>query len=526
MPAPPRDAADLHCGTTATGARAGWCYLVGAGPGDPDLLTLRAAELLATADVVLHDELVHPAVVAQATGEARSVGKRGVDARGKQRKQEEIVAELIALARAKKSVVRLKGGDPFLFGRGAEEAAALRAAGIPFEVVPGIASPLGATAYAGIPLTHRDRASSVTFVTAVQRDGADFDWSELAGVRGTLCVFMGIRRAQAICDELVAQARRPRETPAAIVQWISYPRQRTVVGTLADIVDRAARAGIDSPALLIVGDVVGLREAVRWFDAQPLFGKRVLITRPAHQASSTARLLMRRGAEPVSFPTIAIEELPNPSLALRAVDDLAAGKYRLAVFTSDNGARCFFDFVRARGRDARIFGNCLLAAIGPATAAALTRSGLVPDIVAESYVAESLAEAILARVQPGPVLLPRALVARETLPESLQGAGFTVDVVPVYRTVEASRARAGELSALLSSIDVVMLTSSSTVESLCSLLGSDAPRALSNAALASIGPITSKTAERLGLRVAVTASVSTTAGLVDAIESWITGRAG
>jgi len=498
-------------------ARGGWVYLVGAGPGDPGLITVRGAELLATADVVLHDELIDHALLDRAHGQVQSVGKRGSDEASKQAAQDSINAALVAHAHDGKSVVRLKGGDPFLFGRGAEEVLALRAAQVPFEVVSGVSSAVGATGYAGIPLTHRDIASSVTFVTAVKRGGESFDWSELQRVQGTVCVFMGLRRLEQICRALMIDAGRPPQTPAAVVQWISRPQQRCVEGTLADIAHRTADQGLGSPSLLIVGEVAAMRDQLSWFDAQPLFGKRVLVTRPAHQAASTLTALRRRGAQPVPFPSIAIEPPPDPTAVTRAVATMT--DYDLVVFTSANGVQWFWREVERQGRDARAFGGIKLAAIGPATAAGLRNHGLEADIVAETFVAEQLAESILAHVDsPARVMLPRALVAREVLPNMLRASGMQVDVVPVYQTTTATPRRAQLLRDELSDIDVVLLTSSSTVQKLCELLGEDAAEQLATVMLASIGPITTKTAEDLGLAVAVTAEVSTATGLVDALE--------
>jgi uroporphyrinogen III methyltransferase / synthase len=512
--------------TPDNAARPGWVYLVGAGPGDPELITVRGAALLESADVVLHDELIDHAslLCARDDAEVRSVGKRGHDRQGRSAKQLAINSEIVTLARAGKSVVRLKGGDPFLFGRGAEEALALRDAGVPYEVVPGISSPLGATAYAGIPLTDRDAASSVIMVTAVTRDGADFDFTELAATRGTICVFMARHRLERVTRRLMIDAGRAPETPAAILEWVSHPRQRVVEGTLGDIADRASDAAIGTPSLVIVGDVAKLRDKLAWFDRQPLFGKRVLVTRPAHQIAPTAALLRRRGAEPIAFPTIFIEASPAPERVAQAIDELAS--YDLVTFTSDNGVQHFWRALRAHGRDARAFGQAKLAAIGPATAAGLARHGLVADIVAETFVAEPLAEAIIEVLEPGQrVLIPRAEVAREILPEMLRAAGLEVDVVAIYRTVTGSRERAAELIALLSSVDVVTLTSSSTATKLCELLGDDAASVLAGKLLASIGPITTATAIAHGLEVAVTASVSTSSGLIDALEAHLVDEA-
>jgi uroporphyrinogen III methyltransferase/synthase len=501
----------------------------GSRPGRPGLITQRGAELLRSADLVLHDELIDVALLdsARADAEVCSVGRRGNAPKDKQRSQQHIELQMVEAAKAGKAVVRLKGGDPFLFGRGSEEVLALRAAAVPYEVVPGVVSPVGATAYAGVPLTHRALARSVTFVTAVLTDGAEFDWAELRSSKGTLCVFMGLRRLESICRGLVETAGRAPDTPAVVIEWISYPRQRTVAGQLDTIAARAADEGLDTPSLLVVGEVAGLREQLRWFDRQPLFGKRVLITRPAHQIAPTAAALRRRGAAAIPFATIALHEPDDPTPAQRAAQQLE--RYHWVVFTSDNGVARFFAQLGACGRDTRAFGPCRVAAIGPATAAGLRRRGLEPDVIAERFVAEQLATAILeATDDPAGcrVLLPRALVARETLPDTLRAAGMTVDVVPVYQTVAAGAADAERLRAMLrqAEIDVVTLTSSSTVDKLVELLGDDAVRLLNGVVLASIGPITTATAEGHGLRIAVTAEVSTSDGLVDALEAWFARR--
>lgn len=520
----------------ASAAQPGVVYLVGGGPGDPGLLTVRGAELLATADVVLHDELVHPALLegVREGADVRSVGKRGGDPASKQASQAAIERELVRLAREGKRVVRLKGGDPFLFGRGSEEAEALAAAGLRFEVVPGIPSPLGATAYAGISVTHRDLASSITIVSGTTRSGAPFDWRELAGLRGTLVVLMGMRRLDDVIRGLLVEARREPATPAAVIQWGTRPEQAVVTAPLGGIAERAREAGLASPAVIVVGAVASLRDALRWFDDRPLFGRRVLVTRPRGQAAATARLLRSRGAEPIPFPLIAIEPPPDVERVARAVREL--GSYDVVAFTSDNGVAWTFRAIDEAGRDARAFGAARIAAIGPGTAAALAARGLVADIVPREYRGEGLAEAILAdphvaekRAAGGRVrvLVPRALVAREVLPKTLAEAGCDVDVVPVYETRPASSAdRARLIDALEQGrVDVVLLTSSSMADSLCGLLGERARELLARTLVASIGPITTATAERRGLIVGVTATVSTTAGLVEAIERHLASRA-
>lgn len=514
--------------TDAGKARPGEVYLVGAGPGDEGLLTLRGAELLSSADTVLHDELVHPALLGLARHDAdvQHVGKRGGTPLAKQATQDEIERRLVELARAGRSVVRLKGGDPYLFGRGSEEAEALALAGVPFEIVPGVCSPIAAAAYAGISLTHRDRATSVTFVSGTTRKGEGFDWRELAEVRGTLCVLMGLRRLEEITSALAEAAVRSADTPAAVISRGTRADQGVVRGTLADIASRAREAELPSPALLVVGPVVELRDVIRWFDCRPLFGKRVLVTRPEGQSESTARLLRRRGAEALELPTITLGPPPDWEGVLRAVGDVASDAYDYVVFTSANGVSWFWKGIEEAGADARVFGRARIAAIGSATDRALRQRGVRADIVPGSFVAEALAAAIqddvLARgKKQARVLLPRAKVAREVLPETLRADGHHVDVVPVYETSGADEhVRAQIVESLRErAVHVVLLTSSSTVDSLCALTSPDTRELLEGITLASIGPITTATAEKHGLRVALTAEDSTADGLVAALEA-------
>lgn len=509
-------------------AMPGVVYLVGGGPGDPGLLTVRGAELLASADIVLHDELSHPALLdcARADAEVRSVGKRGGDPVQKQASQAAIDLEIVALARRGHSVVRLKGGDPFLFGRGSEEAEALAQAGIPFEVVPGIPSPLGATAYAGISVTHRDLASSVTFVSGTQRDGVGFDWSELRRIRGTICILMGMRDLDSIAQCLIAEAERDPATPAAVIQWGTCAEQAVAEGRLDEIAAKAREAGLGSPAIVVVGPVAGLRRSLRWFDSRPLFGKRILITRPEGQSAVTARMVRLRGADPFEVPAIAITPPPDPARVAEAVRSL--DQYDVVAFTSENGVTRFFAEIDAQGRDARAFGRARVAAIGSGTAAALAPRGVRPDIVPREFVGEAFASAILddpaikaLLLQRRPrVLVPRALVAREVVPDRLRAAGCDVDVVPVYETRPASMERRDELRARLEArtVDCVMLTSSSTADSLADLLGPRASELLQGVLIGSIGPITTATAEKRGLTASVTATESTVAGLLGALE--------
>ncbi|MBL9025962.1 MAG: uroporphyrinogen-III C-methyltransferase [Myxococcales bacterium] len=514
----------------AAPARKGTVYLVGAGPGDPRLLTQRGLELLSTADVILHDELIHPVLLraARADAEVRHVGKRGSEPAAKQLKQDEIDRMIVAEAQAGRSVVRLKGGDPFLFGRGSEECEALARAGVPFEVVPGVTSPLAAAAYAGVSLTHRDLASSVTFVSGTTRHGEAFDFSRLRGLGGTLVVLMGLGRLREIARALVEQAGRSPETPALAIQSGTLPWQRSVEGTIVDIAERVEAAKLKTPVLAVIGEVVSLRQTIRWFDAWPLFGKRVLVGRAEHQAEGTSALLRARGAEPFELPLIRIQPPATLEPLARCVTE--ASTYDLVAFTSENGVRAFFEAARAARRDARVFGKARIAAIGEGTAAALAERGIVADVVPAVFRGEALAAACIADLETtrgtargARVLVPRATVAREIFPETLRAAGAEVDVVFAYETKAIEPERAAELRRAFErgELDVVLLTSSSMASSLCDALGEGAGAILERALVASIGPITTKTAEGRGLRVRVTAGVSTIEGLVEAVERHI-----
>ena len=512
------------------GARPGTVYLVGAGPGDPGLLTERGAALLATADVVLHDELVHRALLARVRSGATvvGVGKRGHGPPEKQASQREIDRAIVEHARAGKSVVRLKGGDPFLFGRGSEEAEALVAAGVPFEIVPGVTSPLAAAAYAGMSLTHRDSASSVVFVTATTRHGEPFDFAELAGHRGTVAVFMGVKRLDEVTRALVERAKRDAETPAAILERGTMPAQRVIDGTLGDIAKRAALASVEAPALLIVGEIVRLREKLRWFDNRPLFGKRVLVTRAEHQARATSELLRSRGAEPIEVATISIHPPKDPADVERAISEL--GRADVVAFTSENGVEAFFEALHRMKRDARAFGNARVASIGSTTTKALASHGIVADLEPEAFVGEALGRTILddlvarhGSAKGRRVVIPRALVAREALPEMLRAEGAEVEVVPVYETLPAGSESRDRLVALLEArkIDVVLATSPSTIENLCELV---APSLLGHALVACIGEVTAARVRKRGLEPGAIATTSTLLGLVDALEQHFAAR--
>ena len=493
----------------------GTVYLVGAGPGDPNLLTLRAAHLLSIADVVVYDALVHPAVLERATHDAkrRFVGKRAGE---HSLPQETITTLLLELARDHEVVVRLKGGDPFVFGRGGEEAEALVAAGIPYEVVPGVTAGIAAPAYAGIPVTHRGASSAVTLVTGHEdptKEESDLDWSYLANGASTLVFYMGLRRMEENLRRLVRAGRAP-STPAAVIQWGTYPQQRTVVGTVENLAAAARDAGIEAPALVVVGEVVALRERLAWFEKRPLFGKRVVVTRARAQASRFAAALEELGADVLHVPTIRIGEPFDPAPLRAAVEDLTA--FDWVVLTSANGVEHFWTALRAAGRDTRALAGLSLCAIGPATAAAMDRHGARADLIPDRFVSEAVVEALRARqdLTGTRILLPRADVARAELPELLSLAGAEVSDVIAYRTVaedvesEDVRDRLRE-----GAVDLITFTSASTVTNFVSRYGTD----LGEAAIASIGPITSAAIRAAGLPVDVEAAEYTTRGLIDAI---------
>lgn len=496
----------------------GKVWLVGAGPGDPGLITVRGLELLGKADVVLHDALAHPSLLdaCRRDAELRDVGKRPGE---RSTSQAVITAELIALARAGKRVVRLKGGDPLLFARGAEEALALVEAGVPFEVVPAVPSPVGTAAYAGISLTHRALSSSVTFITGSDREEVAWSpeaWRKLATATDTICVLMGMRNIEAIARAIVEGGRSP-STPAAVIHWGTRPEQRVAVATLGDIAAVARARGLKNPSIIVVGEVVALREKLRWFDARPLFGKRVLVPRPADQAKDTARALRERGAEPVVIPALDTVAVPASPETERMLEALTA--YDWVLFTSKNGVEHCFEALGRMGKDARAFGPAKVAAVGRKTADALAARGILADEVAEEQVAEGLVREVLSHGVPKRVLWVRPKVARDALPAELAKAGASVDELVAYET--RVTAAAGDAAAAVRSgaVDVVLLTSGSMARTLVEALGGDARDALSRVVVASIGPITTGVAAGLGVRVDVQGETNGVDGLLDALEA-------
>lgn len=502
----------------------GRVYLVGAGPGDPGLLTLRGAECLAEADLVLHDSLVDPRILRGARPGATivSVGKRG-DANRRNVEQASIHRRMVEAALAGKVVVRLKGGDPFLFGRGGEEAEVLATAGIPFEVVPGVSSALAVPAYAGIPVTHRGLASSVAVVTGHEapESASSVDWEALARVH-TLVVLMARKRLGEVVERLIA-AGRATDTPAALIHRGTTGAQKVVVSPLEELPAAADAQRLGTPSLLVVGDVVRLRERLAWFEARPLLGRRIVVTRPREQSAELIARLERLGAETIEAPAIAIEPIDPPEALDRALGELAT--FDWIVFTSRNGVRLFFARLLASGRDLRSLGRARLAAIGAATARELGERGFRPDLVPDEYVAESLAARLAERVTGQRVLLARAEVARDVLPTRLRDAGAEVVDAPVYRARAATSLPATVLAGLRAgSIDAITFTSSSTAEAFVRLLGDGAGEVIGRAGIASIGPITSATLRRLGVEPTVEAARFDAPGLVEALVDSLEGR--
>jgi uroporphyrinogen III methyltransferase / synthase len=496
----------------------GKVYLVGAGPGDPGLLTLKGKAAIERADCVVYDFLAARSLLRYARPEAEKifVGKRGG---GPRRPQEEINELLISKAREGMAVVRLKGGDPFVFGRGGEEAEALAEAEVEFEIVPGVTSGIAAPAYAGIPVTHRDYASSLTFIAGHRdplREASGVDWKGVAAGSGTLVFYMGTRNVVGIAEKLI-EGGRAASTPAAVIRWGTRAGQEVVEGTLENIAARASN--VQPPTIIVVGEVVGMREKLRWFERLPLARKRIVVTRAREQAGVLVAALEELGAETVMIPTL---EFRDPE-SWQPLDDAIRGieKFDYLLVTSVNGVRSFMGRLAAVGRDARDLKGVAIGAIGPATAAELARSGVKADFVPHEYRAEGLLESLESRDLKGKrFLIPRAKVARDLVPRTLVERGARVEVVEAYQTA-APRIPAAELRAMLTPApDAITFTSSSTAAHFAQMLG-EAPigAMLSGVMIASIGPVTSETLRKLGLKVDIEAPESTIPGLVQALAA-------
>jgi uroporphyrinogen III methyltransferase/synthase len=484
----------------------GKVYLVGAGPGDPGLLTLCALDLIKKADVILFDQLVDERVREYFPEEAEKifVGKEGS---AHHVTQDQTIELIVEKAKAGRMVVRLKGGDPFVFGRGGEEAEACAGAGIPFEVVPGVTAGMAAPAYAGIPVTHRDASASLAFITGHRRgdkEGLTIPTPEA----DTLVYYMGIKNLPNVVEALVKAGRSP-DTPVALIHRGTMPGQRTVSGKLSNIIEEAKDSGIRPPAIIVVGEVVKYREALSWYESRPLFGVNVLITRPRHQAEELRHLLEERGASVVSIPAIEIKEPADYSELDRTIKNLET--YDYLVFTSVNGVTAFFKRLIELGYDSRAVAGLTTACIGTRTAKELNGFHVNCDLLPEKFVAESLLEVFPGDLTGKRVLIPRALEARDVLPEGLRERGAEVDVVPAYRTVGAE-----DVADVPEQVEIAVFTSSSTVDHFLKRA-----RLPDGCKVASIGPVTADTLREHGLSVDIEAEEHTIPGLVHAIEKHV-----
>jgi len=503
----------------------GRVFLVGAGPGAADLITIRGADVLGRADVVIYDNLVSPELIRLTPPKAELIyaGKRGGSE--KSIEQSELNAMLIKHARKGRAVVRLKGGDPFIFGRGGEEAEALARARIEFEVVPGVTSAIAGPAFAGVPLTHREHGSFVALVTGHEdesKGASAVPWDDLAAATrhgGTLVILMATARMRATLERILT-AGLPAETPAVAVQWATTAAQKTVSATLATLADASAREGIGAPAVIVVGELAGLRESLKWVERTPLFGRTIVITRARAAASEFATALRRLGAEVVEFPTIETAPPRSYTALDRAIKHLDS--FDWIIFTSAMGVESFIERLKSRGRDIRELGRASIAAIGPATASRLADHALKVAAVPDEYRAEEIITAIGVRQIRGKrFLIPRAEVAREAMPEILRDKGAKeVIVAAAYRTVRPKGAQIARMRELIASgaIDLVTFTSSSTVTNFCELIGTSGK----GIRAAAIGPITAATAEERGFGVIVRPRKYTIEALTEAIREHYT----
>ena len=505
---------------TRVASKIGRVFLVGAGPGDAKLLTLRGKECLEQANVVLYDHLANPDLLKFAPSHAERiyVGRKG---RGAYRDQAEIHALLITKAQEGKCVVRLKGGDPFVFGRGGEEAEVVADAGIPFEVVPGVTAAVAVPAYAGIPVTHRTLASTAAFVTGHEDPGKSssaMEWPRLASAEGTLVFLMGMKNLPQIVDRLI-QEGKPETTPVALIRWGTYARQRTVVGTLSDIVAKASQADMSPPTVIVVGEVVRLRDRLNWYESRPLFGKGILVTRPRDQAPALSNLLAAQGAEPVECPMLEIHPPDSWIPVDEAIQSLST--YDWVIFTSVNGVQSFMERIWFHHKDVRSLSGLRVCCIGPRTQEEAARWGVAADLVPDHFQAEGILEAMRELGVKGQrILIPRAKVAREILPDQLEAMGAAVRVVQAYQAVPPS----GEIAPIRDrlqnrEIHYLTFTSSSTVRNFCQLFGNrqELQELIRNITVAVIGPITAQTVQEEGLSVDVVALENTVPALVDAI---------
>jgi uroporphyrinogen III methyltransferase/synthase len=499
----------------------GMVYLVGAGPGDPGLLTIKAKECIEKADVLVYDYLANFKFLEYASPDAEHiyVGKKAGD---HTKTQDEINSIICEKAINGKTVVRLKGGDPFIFGRGGEEAQELLKAGVSFEVVPGITSAIAVPAYAGIPLTHRDYTATVAFITGHEdpsKEQSNIAWDKLATGIGTLVFLMGIGNLKNICLELIKNGRSP-NTPVAVIYRGTHPEQKTITGTLETIYEISQKANIRPPGIIVVGDVVGLRDELNWYEKKPLFGKNIVVTRAREQASGFIAGLRELGANCIEFPTIEIMPPDDWAPIDKAIEKIR--DFDWLICTSVNGVKYFFKRLFENGKDVRALGEIKVCAIGPKTADAVKGYGIIPDMIPPEYRAEAVITGFRGlKTENLTILLPRAKEAREILPDELKKMGAEVDVVDAYVTIMPEN-RVASISKMLEAgeIDMVPFTSSSTVTNFIGMFGNNTDQVqewLKGVDIASIGPITSETAKKYGLKVSVEPADYTIEALTDVI---------
>ncbi|MGW8194413.1 MAG: uroporphyrinogen-III C-methyltransferase [Desulforhopalus sp.] len=508
----------------------GKVYLVGAGPGDPGLITVRGKKLLEKAEVVFYDYLASKKLLRHAPSGAEFVyvGKKGGGCHT--HTQAEINQMLVDRALAGRTVVRLKGGDPFIFGRGGEELEKLFAAGVPFEVVPGVTSATAAATYAGIPITHRDYTATVAFLTGHEdptKETSNIDWAKLATGAGTLVIYMGIKNLPIIVENLIKNGRDP-HTPVAVVRWASTPEQRSVVGTLETITQVVKDAGIRPPSLIIVGEVVKLRDTIDWYEKRPLFGKKIVVTRTREQASDLVAGLEEFGANCIEYSTIRIKAVESYEVLDEELERL--NEYHWILFTSLNGVKYFFERLYAKGMDARDLKGPDIAAVGKSTADLLLRHGIKVDLIPSTFTGEGLAESLLDQgVEGRNILIPRGLHGRKILPETLRGAGAQVTVAPVYQNCPVQGDRERLITELEEGgVNMITFTSSSTVRNFVAMLDmksqEELQKILAGVKIATIGPITAKTVVDSGLQVDVQPEAFTIPDLIRAIVNYYSGE--
>ncbi len=506
----------------------GFVYLVGAGPGDPGLFTLKGKAVLAKADAVVYDRLVSNQILSLAPDDAEFIYVGKISGQHAM-PQDDINDLLVQKAKEGKTVVRLKGGDPFLFGRGGEEALYVREQGFDFEVVPGITSAIAVPAYAGIPVTHRDNTSSLTIVTGHEKPGkteSSINWNQLAAGIGTIVFLMGVENLAYITGNLMDNGKSP-QTPVALIRWGTWPEQQVLAGTLEDIVDKVKQSGFKPPAVIVVGEVVNLRSSLAWVENKPLWGKRIIVTRARAQASNLVERIAELGGEPVEFPTISIEKEDNYTALHNAFTNMSS--YDWLIFTSVNAVKIFFTELRKVNMDIRSLQGVKICAIGPATRDSLEAKGIIVDTMPDEYRAEGMIEELKHKIKPGQwVLLPRARGARSLLPEAIREWGAHVNEVFLYKAIAEKRVSQNMVEEInQGNIDFITFTSSSTVDNFVNIVGIDnALRINKKTKIACIGPITAQTAKAAGFTIDVIAENYTIDGLIEAIINHVKPEGG